>query len=213
MSGPGNRPEALLWLLAAAAMPAASAEIDAPGTTEPCVAGPMRLEVRIPASPALVGDEIPFAIDVENTGGHALNRVVVEVPVAANTFLLSARFQDSPAVQHPPREVLLEGHKVLFQVGTLQAGDRARTWLLVRPRVPGTVLIMPSATCEQIGMPVFYGPAAAVEVTTLGEDMVRRCVPVGRWVGAAGLLPLLAVCRLISSRMRAARIRAGFGPG
>jgi len=194
-------------------MPAVSAEIDPPGTTEPCAAGPMRLEVKPPRFPVRVGDEIPFAIDVENTGGHALNRVVVEVPVAANTLLVSAGFQDPPGTQPPPRDVLLEGHKVLYQVGALPAGSRARARLVVRPRVPGTVLVMPSATCEQVAVPVFCRPAAAVEVTTLGEDVARRCAPVGRWIGAAGLLPLLAVCRMISSRMRAARIRAGFGPG
>ncbi len=210
MFGPGKRPEVLLLLLTAAAMPALSAETGDPETTDPWTAGPMRLEVTTPGSAARVGDEIAFAIDVENTGSRELGEVVVEVPVAANTLLVSAGFQDSPAPQHPVRDILLEGHKVLFQVGALPAGGRARVGLLLRPRVPGTVLIMPSATCQQVDGPVFCRPTLAVEVTTLGEDVVRRCAPAVRWAGAIGLLPLLAVCRLISSRVRAARLHSAF---
>ncbi len=94
----------------------------------------LALEVVGP-SQAAAGQAVPVEIVVRNTGAGVLTRVRVEAPLPAGARLLTS---------DPPAE--LQGDRVAWSVGSLDAGGERRLRLDLQPAVAGELALAPVAS-------------------------------------------------------------------
>lgn len=155
------------------------------------VTGPdLRVAVRSTTDTAQVGENLSFAVDVENVGDGDASDVVIRVPLPADTELVGAWLEPRDAAQATPLDARIVNEEIVIELGAVRAAEHRAIELVLAARAAGAVTLRADVSAAEQPDPVTAQADQEVAVEDVYWQVVTEGAPAVP-CGVVLMVPLL----------------------